>query len=285
MTGLRFTLTLPDDLDDLPGAARAVEAAGFSAGNVYDHPYPPQEWLQHGGHTAADPFVSLSFAAAATSTLRLHTNILVPAYRNPILTAHAVATLDALSGGRVILGVAVGYLEGEFESLGVDFHRRGALLDESIERIRAAWAEGIWPQPVQQPHPPIWFGGNSKASIRRVVAVGSGWMPFPATVEAAAAVRTVPMADIDALARSIEELHAAADAAGRTDPIDICATPFTHPAWKRKLEPEQLLDEAVKLESVGITWLSIRLNTPSRAAFLEEVERFGTEVIRAGGYA
>lgn len=285
MSGLRFTITLPDELDGVADAARAVEAAGFSAGNVYDHPYPSPEWLANGGHHAPDPFVTLSFAAAATQRLRLHTNILVAAYRHPILAAHAVATLDALSGGRVILGVAVGYLEAEFTALGVDFHRRGALLDESIEAMRAAWAGPLWPKPVTQPRPPIWFGGNSKAAIRRVVTVGNGWMPFPASVEAAEAVRTSPMADIDALTRSVEELRVAAEAAGRTDVIDVCATPFTHPAWKRTLEPERLLDEAAKLESIGVTWLSIRLNTRSRDAFFEEVDRFGREVIRAGGYA
>src|SRR5437667_8890425 len=121
---MRFSVSLPADRIDrapefvtqvaIADIAHAAEAAGFDACFVTDHPFPPHRWLYGGGHHALDPFVALSFAAAATSRLRLQTHILVLPYRNPFLVAKAVLSLDVLSGGRVILGVAAGYLKGEF---------------------------------------------------------------------------------------------------------------------------------------------------------------------------
>ena len=112
-------------------------------------------------------------AAAASRRLRLHTNCLIPAYRNPYLTAKAVATLDTYSPApdSVILGVAVGYLEVEFEALGVPYDERARRLDWSLWEMKAAWADElagniVTPRCVQQPHPPIWAGGNSSAAIR-----------------------------------------------------------------------------------------------------------------------
>src|SRR6185295_6419523 len=99
---------------------------------------------------------------------------LIPAYRDPYLAAKAVATLDACSGGRVILGVAVGYLEAEFEALGVAFAARAARLGETLTAMKAAWADAIpdhvvTPRCAKQPHPPIWAGGNSAAAMGRAI--------------------------------------------------------------------------------------------------------------------
>ena len=158
-----------------------------------DHPAPDAKWLASGGHPRSIPFVALSFAAAATTRLRVQTHILVLPYRNPLLTAKSVLSLDVLSGGRVILGVAPGYLKPEFAALGVDFDERNELTDEAIDVMRRVWSEdevvaegrhftrgtSMRPRPVQQPHPPIWIGGNSTAAIRRAVERGQGWVPFP----------------------------------------------------------------------------------------------------------
>ncbi len=115
--------------------ANLVEQAGFDAFSMSEHPYPDKGWLANGGHHAFDPFVSLSFAAAATSRIRVMTYILVSGYRNPYLTAKAAASLDVLSGGRFTLGTGAGYLKSEFEALNADFGRRGALLDEAIAGV------------------------------------------------------------------------------------------------------------------------------------------------------
>ena len=118
--------------------AAAVEAIGYDACFVTDHPAPDAKWLAAGGHHALDPMVASLFAAAATTCLRLHTHILVLAYRNPLLTAKSVLSLDVLSQGRLILGVAAGYLKPEFAALGVDFDERNELTDEAIDVLRAA---------------------------------------------------------------------------------------------------------------------------------------------------
>jgi probable F420-dependent oxidoreductase len=192
--------------------ANLVEQAGFDAFSMSEHPYPDKGWLASGGHHAFDPFVSLSFAAAATSRIRVMTYILVSGYRSPYLTAKAAASLDVLSGGRFTLGTGAGYLKSEFEALHADFGRRGALLDEAIEAWRATWAGrdhdgpefGVnghlaLPHPQTEGGPPIWIGGNGAAAQRRVVEVADGWMPMAASGEMAAIARARPLEDIATL--------------------------------------------------------------------------------------
>ena len=268
--------------------AAALEAAGVDACHVTDRPYPPESWVAAGGHHALDPLIVRSFAAAATRRLMLHTNVYIAAYRHPVLAAHGIATLDALSGGRLIVGLAVGYLESEFAALGVDHRRRGALLDEAVARMTAAWAgepgprgNALRPAPAARPHPPLWFGGNSVSAIRRAVRSGQGWSPAPASQAFAKRIQTTPLADLGDLKRVIGDLHAAAEQAGRTAPIDICCVPFTHPHHRALFDPPRLVDEARRMAELGATWLSVRLPAPSRTGYLENVERFGAEVVRA----
>jgi alkanesulfonate monooxygenase SsuD/methylene tetrahydromethanopterin reductase-like flavin-dependent oxidoreductase (luciferase family) len=145
---MRFALGLPTTQVGTPdefltGAAiaemaRHAEDLGFEAVHVTDHPAGDQQWLDTGGHHALDPFVALSFAAAATTRLRVQTHIIVLPYRNPFLTAKSVLSLDVLSGGRLTLGVAAGYLRSEFNALGVDFNERNELFDEALEVMRLA---------------------------------------------------------------------------------------------------------------------------------------------------
>src|SRR3954464_12416705 len=163
----------------------AAEGAGFAAVFVTAHPAPPRRWVPGGGHVPTDPLVTLGFAAASTSTLRLQTNLFVPAYRHPLLAAKAVATLDLLSGGRLILGVGAGYLEPEFDALDADFEHRNDVLDDARRTMVAAGSaddvDGVatTPRPVQQPGPPVWIGGNSKRAIRPGGAPGPGWGALP----------------------------------------------------------------------------------------------------------
>jgi probable F420-dependent oxidoreductase len=181
---MKLYVALPTDHVDLgtefvsaegvAAVARAAEAAGFDGVYSTEHPFPDDDWLASGGHQALDPFVGLSFAAAATTRLRVLTNLCVLPYRNPFLAARAAASLDVLSGGRLDLGVGAGYLEGEFRALGVDFDGRNDRFDEAIAAITAAWsgesvrfagdgfeARGntMRPAPLQRPRPPVWVGG------------------------------------------------------------------------------------------------------------------------------
>src|SRR5579862_634730 len=147
---------------------QSAERAGFDACNLTDHPTPTAKWRAAGGHDSYDPFAGLAFAAAVTSRIRLHTHIVVLPYRNPFITAKAAATVDVVSEGRLILGVASGYQRGEYEALGVDFASRGAIMDEALRVMKMAWSDepvnyqgkGFVaadnlprPLPVQKPHP------------------------------------------------------------------------------------------------------------------------------------
>ena len=281
---MKFSLELPIAAPaEIVKCALEIEDAGFDACFVTDHPFPSREWLATGGHETLDPFVALSFAAAATRRLRLHTNCLIPAYRNPYLAAKAVATLDACSRGRVILGVAVGYLEAEFDALGVPFAERARRLDETLWAMKAAWADEIpdhvvTPRAAQQPHPPIWAGGNSAAAMRRAITHGDGWSPFPASPRTAAAVDTASLTDAGMLAHAIVRLNELAEEAGRTEPLDVCFTPFSHPAHKDVVDPWVFVSETHELSAIGVTWLAFHLPAPSVAEFCDTVAAFGAAV-------
>jgi probable F420-dependent oxidoreductase len=218
--------------------ARIVEDAGFDAFSMSEHPYPDKEWLATGGHHAFDPFVSLSFAAAATRRIRLMTYLLVSGYRSPYLTAKAAASFDVLSGGRFTLGTGAGYLKSEFEALGADFKSRGALLDEAIAAWKATWAGvdhvgpefGVsghlaLPPPLTTGGPPIWIGGNGVAAQRRVVEVADGWMPMAATGEMAAITRARPLEEVETLGDWIGAVNKRRAELGR-EPADVAFVPF-----------------------------------------------------------
>ena len=198
-----------------------AEASGFAGIGFTDHPAPTDRWLRAGGHDALDPFAALSFCAAVTERMRLIPNIVVLPYRNPFLVAKLAATLDALSGGRFTLAVATGYLRGEYQALGVDFERRNELFDEAIEVILGIWSEndfahqgahftakGQTANPKPDPRPPIWIGGNSRQSLRRVARFGDGWSPFPAPRVLAATAKTPPLESVEDLRAMLGELLA-----------------------------------------------------------------------------
>ncbi len=140
-----------------------------------------------------DPFVALSYLAAVTKTIRLGSGICLVPQRNPVYTAHEVATLDWLSGGRFDFGIGVGWLAEEFEALDVPFEHRGSRCRAYIDVMKTLWTDPIseysgeyyelaptrqFPKPIQQPHPPIHFGGESNAALRRVADLGQGWYGF-----------------------------------------------------------------------------------------------------------
>jgi probable F420-dependent oxidoreductase len=206
--------------------ATTIEGAGFDACSVTDHPFPTRSWLAGGGHHSMDPLVALACAGTATTTLHLFTNCYIPAYRHPYVAAKGVATLDALTDGRVILGLAAGYLEGEFAALDVPFEGRGRLLDTAITQMKEAWTgrdtpagNVALPTPVSRPHPPIWIGGNSRTAMRRAILAGDGWIPFPAPPRLAEVVRTRPLRSHDDLAERLADMRDTAAASGRDRPL------------------------------------------------------------------
>src|SRR4051794_8955080 len=253
----------------LTRVARAAEAAGFSGIAFTDHPAPSHKWLKAGGHDALDPFAALSFVAGVTERIKLIPNIVVLPYRNPFLVAKAAATIDALSGGRFVLSVATGYLRSEYRSLGVDFERRNELFDEALDVLRGVWstdefayeasgftAGGVTanPKPV---HVPIWIGGNSALTRRRVAQYGDGWNPFRAAPQLAQTTRTQVLQTLDDLAPMIDDLRRHTDAVGR-DPaaIDICFTTGLPGPAAHGFEPGAELDALQAMARTGVTWSS-----------------------------
>ena len=159
---------------------RTAEEAGLGAIAFTEHPAPSLKWLEQGGHASFDPLAALAFCAAATTRLRLLTYLLVLPYRNPLLMAKTVATVDQLSGGRLTIGAGSGYLRSEFAAMGVEFEERGALLEEALDVLRQVWAgesftgEGRHftaprqvsvPGPVQRPHPRCGWAGTAATSV------------------------------------------------------------------------------------------------------------------------
>jgi probable F420-dependent oxidoreductase len=272
-----------------------AEANGFAGIGFTDHPAPTERWLKAGGHDALDPFAALAFCAAVTDRLRLIPNILVLPYRNPFVVAKAAATLDALSGGRFTLAVATGYMRGEYKALGVDFEERNARFDEAIEVIRGIWSEedfayegvtfsakGQTANPKPSPHPPIWIGGNSRMSRRRVARYGDGWTPFPAPKTLSNTAKTPPLETVDDLRGMLEELWQFMEEAGR-DPksIDIAfGTSAGGSPANDTFNPEAQLAGDAELADLGVTWSGTGVPGDSLAHALEALQRFGESVIR-----
>jgi probable F420-dependent oxidoreductase len=185
------------DPDVAARVAIAAEDAGFESVWTGEHvvlpdprvapsPAPPELPM-------LDPAASLAFLAAHTRRLRLATGIVILPQRNPLVLAKELASVDVLSGGRLLFGLGAGYLKPEFDALGAAFDDRGARTDEAIEVLRALWTQpsprfagrffsfaGIqaMPRPVQKPHPPIHVGGHSRPAWRRAVSKGNGWYGF-----------------------------------------------------------------------------------------------------------
>ena len=272
--------------------ARAMEAAGVDAAYLTDHPAPDAAWLHANGHDALDPFTALSFVAAATTTLKLHTNILVMAYRNPFLTAKMAASLQVLSGGRLILGAGAGYQKTEFEALGVDFHKRGKIFDECLEVIRLAWnggtvvhqgsnfnATGNEPRPVPPVQPPIWIGGGSGKAVERAALKGDGWSPFFAAPTMTAANQESGIHTVEQLGENIKRVHDMRATHGLTGPFDVAIGSKTKLKIGDKDSAAQYVDSVIELGEVGVTWTMIELPHPSRAGFIENVQWVGEEVV------
>ncbi|HSJ16860.1 MAG TPA: LLM class F420-dependent oxidoreductase [Solirubrobacterales bacterium] len=223
-----IAIFLTDEAADPTTIARIVEERGFESLFLPEHthipvsrrtPYPAGGELPRPYSRTYDPFVALTAAAAATSTLLLATGICLVIERDPIITAKEVASLDRISDGRLLFGVGAGWNEEEMEDHGTEPRRRFALMRERIEAMKAIWTEDeasyhgehvdfdpiwCWPKPVQQPHPPVLVGGNGRRVLERVVAYGDEWMPNRVT----------------GLSERLEELARLAAEAGR-EPIPV----------------------------------------------------------------
>jgi probable F420-dependent oxidoreductase len=274
--------------------ALALERSGVCAGRLTDHPAPSADWLHNDptGHDSLDPFTGLAFVAAATTRLLLMTSVIILPYRNPFLTAKAAATLQVLSGGRLILGVGVGYQKAEFDALGVPFQQRGALTDDALETIRLAWAGGVVarsgigydapgnePRPVPSPAPPIWIGGGSRKAVARAARWGDGWAPFFSVTTNDRYVAEAAVTSLTDLREKIALLVELRNNMGRSGPFEISITPPNFPRSRAREEVEKFLETVAVLEQAGVNWLTIALPAHDRATYLESVDWFSKEVV------
>jgi probable F420-dependent oxidoreductase len=285
VSGTEFAML---DAGPVAELAAAAEAAGFGGFAFTEHPAPGAKWLATGGHSTLDPFVALGHVAAVTSTLKLLTYLTVLPYRNPMLVAKAATTVDLLSGGRFILGVGTGYLKGEFRALGVDFEERNALFDEALEVLPLHWSGEPFSyqgrhfqarEVIAHPRPanraiPIWIGGNSALTRRRVAERANGWMPMTGPPELFATTRTPALADGADLGPSIAALRTAAGERG--DALDIAVAYTDRWIADRPGDVARHRDAFDRLEAAGVTWIVIPGATRSRETSLEFLARFGT---------
>ena len=216
--------------------AKRAEALGFESVFFPEHthipasratPYPAGGELPREYSRLLDPIVAATHAAAVTETIRIGTGVCLVAQHDPITCAKVVASIDQLSGGRLLFGVGAGWNEEEMRNHGVEPRTRFALVREHVEAMQAIWRDDVasyagrhvrferiwsWPKPVQRPHPPILVGGNGERVLDRVLAYGDHWMPNAVGGD-------------DALLARVEELRARAAEAGRQIGVTINAAP------------------------------------------------------------
>jgi len=257
--------------ETIRACARIAEQAGFDALFVSDHLCIPPEQTEGSGGRYLDVLATLAFIAGATEKIRLGVSVLVVPYRPAVLTAKQVATIQELSGERMILGIGVGWMKPEFDALGVNLRRRGAITDETLAVIHHLFSADVpgdydgplvkFPSFVFLPRPkrpPIWIGGNGPAAMNRVVKFGDGWHPM------------LPASELKA---KVEELNTRARAAGRDVPEIIVRRGF-------RLDDIAVARAKVAAEKeAGATYFIFDLGRyPDEQAFGKSVETFMAKV-------
>ena len=261
-----------DDTIDTVTLARAIEERGFDALAIAEHTHIPasrESAYPMGGelpniyYRTLDPFVTLAAAAAVTSKIELITGIALLIQRDPITTAKEAASIDLLSGGRFVFGVGAGWNIEELRHHGTDPKTRGALLDERIEAIKALWttepaeyhgrfvdfdASYQRPKPVRKPHPPILIGGDSDATVKRIIRHGAGWISNPLPIEH--------------LTKRIAQIR---DAAGHDVPLTTFGTPVDPEYWRG-------------LEELGYYQANLLLPSKSKDDSLRLLDTFAEKV-------
>jgi probable F420-dependent oxidoreductase len=305
---MRIGVTVPNvhetlaERTTMEAVARLADELGFDSIWCNDHlaiagaPEPDAEpayvaaYAEQRGQNVYEPLIALAYLAAVTSRVLLGTSVYLLPLRNPVLAAKQAVSLDRLSEGRLVLGVGVGWLAGEFAALGVPYRQRGSRTDEAIAVFKALCVEDsaefygrhhrfagveFLPKPHQRPHPPLWIGGRSDAAMRRAARAGDAWHPSHLST--------------DELRRRVPELRAECERAGRP-PDEVTVT------TRRKVvlgpspadaDPGRLLQggagaiaaTVAELEQIGVSHLVVELPGSSEAELLENLDWFGREVL------
>jgi len=281
--------------------ARLADDLGFETITIGEHVVVPRSHLDVLPTKWYDSLVLGAAIAAATKNVRIFFSVLVVPYYHPIRLAKALASLDVLSGGRLIVGVGAGWLKNEFDLLGVPFEERGPRLDEALRAMKELWTsdnpsfQGRWtsfqdlvfdPRPVQQPHPPIWIGGWGKNAIRRAVALGDGL--YPATSGPLSRV-------LDRMTETREALVKAGrdpDAFSFSHAIDYGDTTRSKyeneatPIRDREhlgfgLEPGPILEHVGIAQDAGVQQISVRFPGADHHQVMDAMRRFHADIMQA----
>ncbi len=274
-------------VDALAATAQVAEHAGFAYVAVCDHVAIPKDDAPALSTAWWDPVATLSFVAGVTRHIRLLSSVYVLAFRHPLVAAKQWMTLDALSRGRAIMGVGAGYLESEFEALGLDFAGRGALLDQSIEAVRAAFdgefsshagpgwdytEVGQSPRPVQA-RLPIWVGGSSPTAVRLAAERGDGWLPT-----------APPEGGMSAAIARLRELRARGGRASLPFTVGALSGPLYvgDPRWDvgRAVHgsPEQIAAFLRSLAGLGVDHIQVGFRSRDEHELYDQLRAFGAEV-------
>jgi probable F420-dependent oxidoreductase len=300
------------DPDSVVRIAQEGEALGYDYLTLTDHivlpnlkvpgyPYSESgEFFTEGPERRYDQLTAAAFVAAKTRAIRLVLAVMVVPYRPAVLAAKMLATIDVLSGGRLVVGIGAGWLEAEFDAVATTpFAARGAVTDEYIRAFRTLWTEdaprhyGDWvnfgdvlfePKPMQQPHPPIWVGGESGPALRRAARLGDAWYPIGSNNRHL----------LDTLPRyraGIARLRRFAEDTGR-DPSEIALTyrvkrygdavPRTASDGERRLFSggiDDIIGDFRQLRDLGVTAIDIDFDRPNPEASLAEMRRFRDAVL------
>ena len=287
-----YSLSNNQGMEDIQGVidlAVCCEDLGFDSVWASEHVFNVSYVYDRiGDKPYYEPLTVLTYVAAKTSTIGLGTSVLVLPYHNPIRLAKVAATLDVLSGGRMMLGVGVGVIEEELEAMGSPFAERGAITDETIAIMKELWTNEdpsylgkyhsfsgmkFTPKPVQKPHIPIIIGGTSKAAIRRAARSGAAWHPTALSPEV--------------LAQGMEYLKEQVVTAGR-DPSEVevsvsaaIGSTHNHNRYSLGEDPEEVLERAQKYQEMGVGRLVVSPNTRDQSQLRPIMEMIAEVVIPA----
>ena len=274
--------------EELAAIVRKADETGFFYVAVCDHLAVAKPLDAHMDTTWYDTVATLGWIAGMTERVRIMSHVYVLSYRHPLHTAKSFMTLDELSGGRAILGVGAGHLEGEFDLLGVDFSERGRITDAAIDVVREAFTNeypdietpywghlhdaGMAPRPRQSP-PPIWVGGSSRPALRRAAERGDGWLP-----------QGTPRDEMpDQIAFLLEHRKATRG----DDPIDLgTITEFLYvgdPGWDvgdqtLSGDPAMLAERLNEFGAMGVSHLQVRFRNRSLEELLDQMDAFARDV-------
>jgi probable F420-dependent oxidoreductase len=272
-----------DPVEKMINLAQIAESAGVESVWTFEHAIIPMEYESKYPYTAdgrmgavpetaiIDPLIALAAIAGATKTIRLGTGVNILSQVNPLMMAKQAAALDYVSGGRLMLGLGIGWLKEEFDAMGTPFERRGERFDDYVVAMKKVWTGEVvehksdfidwhgfksYPLPAQKPHLPIIIGGNKGKAFERIAKVGDGWF--------------APSVFPEELPPYLEQLKAACEAEGRNpDEIEITAM------WAM----QGGLDTIKQFEDMGVSRLNIPLQVMGQGPVIDNVKRLGDDII------